>query len=238
MNKIKLIIFDVGDTLIDVLRVFQDSDIKILKKLYDIKISKKEYPKIIDQINLDVAKSNKPTTSKGFIKILLKTILKTSRVSKKEIERYDHESSGVNWMRASLFPDVLPVVKILRKKYYLATLSNTDDKVLHKKVLRNTKLHPHFHIHVDSDAFGVRKPHPKIFLSVLKHFRVKPGEAIMVGDLPLADIVGGNHLGIKTVLLNRRKLPYHLNGLKKPDFEISSLKQLPAVLKKLENKSS
>lgn len=237
MSRIKLLIFDVGDTLIDIFSLAQSVDKKLLKKLYNVELTNTGLAEIMDRISLELVKKRYYPLPNMFTKILLQTVLKTTDISEKDVQRYDHEWYKTNWKEVKLFPDAISVLKVLRKKYFLATLSNTHDTVLHTKILRNTKVHPHFHVHFDSDMMGFRKPHPKAFLRVLKHFTVEPSETVMIGDLPLADILGANRLGINTVLLNRRKLPYSLRGSIKPDFEINSLRQLSSVLKKLENKS-
>ena len=45
------------------------------------------------------------------------------------------------------------------------------------------------------------KPNPKVMAEYLKSKNILPNEAVMVGDRPLTDILGGKLLGSKTILV-------------------------------------
>lgn len=47
------------------------------------------------------------------------------------------------------------------------------------------------------------KPHPSIFRAVLDRLRVKPGDAVMVGDSVGQDVEGALRAGMRAVLLHR-----------------------------------
>jgi putative hydrolase of the HAD superfamily len=53
---------------------------------------------------------------------------------------------------------------------------------------------------VYSSAFGLRKPHPSIFLHVLQGLGVQPDEALFVGDRLNDDIAGAKAVGMRTAL--------------------------------------
>lgn len=48
---------------------------------------------------------------------------------------------------------------------------------------------------------AARKPNPKVMKAYLDEIGIKPEEAVMVGDRPLTDILGGIRLGCKTILV-------------------------------------
>ena len=48
---------------------------------------------------------------------------------------------------------------------------------------------------------AARKPNPDVMRAYLNEIGVKPEEAVMVGDRPLTDILGGKFLGCKTILV-------------------------------------
>ena len=48
---------------------------------------------------------------------------------------------------------------------------------------------------------AARKPNPEVMRAYLNEIGVKPEEAVMVGDRPLTDILGGKFLGCKTILV-------------------------------------
>ena len=48
---------------------------------------------------------------------------------------------------------------------------------------------------------NAKKPNPKVAKQYLDEMRIKPSEAVMVGDRPLTDILVGKFLGCKTILV-------------------------------------
>jgi putative hydrolase of the HAD superfamily len=86
--------------------------------------------------------------------------------------------------------------------------------------------------HLDAATFssevGVRKPHPKIFQTVLKDLRVSGAEAAFVGDRLLDDVSGARELGMRTVLTHEFR--QEEDPEVEPDAVIGSLRELPAVL--------
>ena len=67
---------------------------------------------------------------------------------------------------------------------------------------------------VVSEAVGCRKPSREIFEVALKRARVKPYEAVYVGDSWVSDVLPAVNMGMKAVWLNRY-------GLKCPDPSIA-----------------
>lgn len=52
---------------------------------------------------------------------------------------------------------------------------------------------------------GCDKTNPRMYRKVLKILKVKPEEAIMIGDNPPIDVILPKRLGIKAILLNRER---------------------------------
>ncbi len=86
--------------------------------------------------------------------------------------------------------------------------------------------------HLDAATFssevGVRKPHPKIFQTVLKDLRVSGAEAAFVGDRLLDDVSGARELGMRTVLTHEFR--QEEDPEIEPDAVIGSLRDLPELL--------
>jgi len=231
---IKLLIFDVGGTLTDFHKILIKTDQEVLKKLYGIKTSKKEIEKIVNKTDIILNVNPKSYFRSG--KFLEKYLLKHFNLSEKEYDRFDKQwFKSVKWNEIKTFRDVVPSLRKLQNKYFLATLANTPDQDLHNKIMNKNKLKKHFHLHINSEEIGIRKPDPRIFKIVLDHFKVKPKETVMIGDTPIADIFGAKGVGIHSILINRRKLPYKLTSEAKPDFKIKSFRELPKILRKLED---
>jgi len=79
-----------------------------------------------------------------------------------------------------------------------------------------------------SHDVGWRKPHRAMFDRALELAAVRPNEAFMVGDNPIADVRGAQFVGIRAVL--RRTQGFDLPADVRPDAVIDHLSELPAVV--------
>jgi len=136
-------------------------------------------------------------------------------------------------------PFVDEVLQKIRGKYRLAVVTNTsvsEEKDV-RKALKKVGLEAYFDVIVTSVDVGHEKPHEKIFRVALKKLGVKANEAIMVGNRIKTDVLGANRLGIKTIYFkwNDRYPEKADSPLEKPNYTISSLKELPGILSDLEN---
>lgn len=83
-----------------------------------------------------------------------------------------------------------------------------------------------------SDQIGVSKPNVKLFLKALTDLRLKPNEAMYIGDNPVNDIDPPNTIGMITVR-NRRTGKYTgLEGKTRPNYEIHNFYDLLEILEK------
>jgi len=82
---------------------------------------------------------------------------------------------------------------------------------------------------VSSHSVGRRKPHPFLFERALELASVRPEEAVMIGDNPIADVRGAGALGLRTVYRRTalRPLPPDVH----PDATVDDLTTLPEVLR-------
>ena len=102
-------------------------------------------------------------------------------------------------VKIKLFDDVLPVIKELKKKYKLGLISNTDHFYLD-----NFKgFFDLFDVINLSCDVGILKPDPEIFELMLDKLKVKPEQALMVGDNLSDDIGGSTKVGMRAILLKR-----------------------------------
>jgi len=107
-----------------------------------------------------------------------------------------------NTMKFVLFDDVNATLKDLKSKNLkLGLLTNLQTEV-------NTMCHElgiadYLDFTVTSAEVGADKPQPPIFLKALELARVKPGEAIHVGDQYQNDVLGAKGVGISPILLDR-----------------------------------
>ena len=79
-----------------------------------------------------------------------------------------------------------------QRDFIVAVLSNNFNKNYIEKVQGISTF----------DVLGAcNKPNPKILLEYLNNARIKPSEAVMIGDRPLTDILVGKRAGCMTILV-------------------------------------
>jgi putative hydrolase of the HAD superfamily len=91
-------------------------------------------------------------------------------------------------------------------------------------------LQHYFDVVVTYDDSGVKKPNEKPFLMALKQLRVKPQEAIMIGDWAERDMVGAKRAGLKSVFA--RYGDTQNTQQSGADFEVDDILQLLDIVKK------
>jgi FMN phosphatase YigB (HAD superfamily) len=133
-------------------------------------------------------------------------------------------------------PHVHEVLRSLKGRYKLAVICDTEESGdVVRKVMEKAKILEYFDLVVVSSEVGVTKPNEKIFRVALNNLNLQPDEVVMVGNRISRDIIGGNQLGMKTILIkwNDRYKEEITNELEKPDFTIKALAELIPILNKL-----
>jgi putative hydrolase of the HAD superfamily len=129
------------------------------------------------------------------------------------------------------------LAELKKKGYKLGIITNTvtsrEEHV--RSALKRIDIEKYFSVILTSVDVGHEKPDERIFMTALRALKVKPHEAIMVGNRISTDIVGGNRLGMKTVLLkwNKRYNERITSDEEKPTRTIKSLRELLLVLEKI-----
>ena len=128
------------------------------------------------------------------------------------------------------------VLQSLKSRYKLAVICDTEDsneKI--KEIMEKAKILEYFDLIVASSEVGVTKPNEKIFRVALSKLNLQPNEVVVVGNRISRDILGGNQLGMRTILVkwNDRYPDTITNELEKPNFTIKTLAELISILNKL-----
>jgi len=127
-----------------------------------------------------------------------------------------------NTLLCKPFPETIEVLEDLKKDYKLGLISNTCNFST-KQVIEKYKLAKYFDAIVLSVDEGCLKTDKELFEKVLKDLKVKPEEAIMVGDSIQTDIFGARNAGIKSILVDR-------NGRRNFRFKIKDLTEIKKYL--------
>ena len=138
-----------------------------------------------------------------------------------------------NWY---LEEDAISTLKTLKSRgYRLGLISNTSDDNNVQGIVNRWGIRPFFETIVTSAALGIRKPDMRIFQVALDHFQVQPEAAVMIGDSLDADILGANQAGIYSIWITHPFLAPEDGELAiQPQAVITALHQIPDLLAKVE----
>jgi FMN hydrolase / 5-amino-6-(5-phospho-D-ribitylamino)uracil phosphatase len=100
------------------------------------------------------------------------------------------------------FPEVVPALHALRRRYRLVSLTNGNAEV------HCTPLHGCFQLCLSAAEVGAAKPEPALFERALEAAGVPPGRALQVGDHPELDVRAAQQVGMRTAWVNRDARPW------------------------------
>ena len=203
MDGIKWLFFDIGSTLVDETKVYDD----IFHKIAVAANVSDEYVK---------------TQAIGFYK--------QNKRGHKEIMcllGVDYPEWTPEYEQ--LYPDTIKCLQALEKKYKLGIIANQipgADKRLEAMGIRQ-----YFDLIVTSAEEGVAKPDLRIFITALARAGCTPEQAVMIGDRIDNDIVPAKQMGMKTVWIKQGVGKYwNIQGDgETPEYEVNSLTELVSI---------
>ena len=102
-----------------------------------------------------------------------------------------------------LYPEVIEILENLESRFQLAVISNFDGRLrMILEQLGVSKFFPHVFI---SSELGADKPDPEIFRRALKFIKLRPNEALHVGNDPECDWKAATSAGLHVFKLDRGK---------------------------------
>lgn len=132
--------------------------------------------------------------------------------------------------RLAPFPDSIETLEALRARgYRLGMVTNGSSDTQREKIAR-WKLERYFDEIVIESEFGRGKPDPGVFAKALAGTGAAPHEAWMVGDNLYADIGGARAAGIHSVWIHRERLPFPDDPPAQPHRRIGHFAELRAAL--------
>lgn len=224
---IKAVIFDFGGTLIDPNRQKRRELFEKLFKKYKMRTSFDEFQKRYHVIALKTIDLGRTKDDKRFWRLIFKnTKLEITKKIAKEFK-----NSFLSPRKP--YPDTNKTIALLKESYKLGIVSNSYKPWFYYNFSK-IKCRSLFDVIIISSKVKKIKPNPSIFKLALKKLKVKPSEAVYVGN-ELNDVYGAKKASLYTCLIARKKekLREIENWKIKPDFVITSLTQLPEKLSKL-----
>ncbi|QLE00568.1 noncanonical pyrimidine nucleotidase, YjjG family [Galbibacter sp. BG1] len=109
-----------------------------------------------------------------------------------------------------LFSDSIETLDYLSPKYKLHIITNGFAEVQQGK-LENSNIAHYFEVVMNSELAGVKKPNPLIFEKAMGMAKVKPQNALMIGDSYEADFLGAQSVGMHALLYGSTNDCYNVN---------------------------
>ncbi len=158
------------------------------------------------------------------------------KVLTKEFGKIDYKilASGIiGYRRAkdgtlALYPHVqLTLTALTRQGIRMAVVSDAPRLPVWLRIC-GLGLQHYFEAVVAFEDTGVKKPDPKPFLKALEYLKVKPSEAIMIGDWAERDMVGAKKVGLTTVFARYGDLNNTQNVI--ADYQIDDIQELLQIV--------
>jgi 8-oxo-dGTP diphosphatase len=204
VKNIKWLFFDVGSTLVDESKVYQDRMRKIAE------IANVEYKYVYDTA-IEFYKENK----KGDLEIV--------KMLNVELPNWKHEYE-------MLYNDTKICLKTLSKKYKIGIIANQTFGT--EKRLENLGILQYIDLVIASAEEGVAKPDRRIFEIALNRANCIPERSVMIGDRIDNDIIPAKEIGMKTIWIKRGFGKYWniSNENERADYEVDSLEEILTAL--------
>lgn len=199
-REVKAILFDLDGVLVDSIDAWHHTYNDIIRHFGAKLIPKKEFRKIFGN-----------TIEKNVKMVVNIPAKKANRLAIKYFKK--------NMDHVKVFPQTKNVLeKILKSKLKIALITNTPKRIL-MSVLKHHKLKKYFKVIVTVDDVKKGKPAPDMALKACKLLKVKPKNAILIGDTK-NDMLAGKRAGCVTV-------GYKVKG----DYKISRLGSVIKLVK-------
>lgn len=215
MEKIKLLIFDLDNTLINyggVTRKAWELTCINGKEKYgfdcDVVDMVDEIMRVNDQLWED--EKRRPKGNFSFYELRMMVVkealfhlgIEDNMIISDLVLHYDKYKEEAIYV----FEDVFSTLEELKKRGYLIALLTNGDSQTQRKKLKRFKMEKLFDgIFIDGEQ-GVGKPEKEAYDNVLNHFHILANEACMIGDHYLWEVVAPKTYGLKAIWVNRGKL--------------------------------
>ena len=222
---IKTVIFDLDNTLVDFMRMKQAACEEAMSAMIDagLKMKKTDAMKLLFELYDMHGIEDKQI----FQKFLRKTIGRIDwKILSSGIVAYRRVKNGF----LATYPGVVSTLLGLKQQGIRLAVVSDAPRLRAWLRLASMKLADFFDVVVTFDDTKKLKPHSAPFNKALSALRIRPEEALMVGDWPERDIRGAKELGIKTCFAKYGAVKAYENV--NADFEITDVRQLLSIVEK------
>ena len=241
MGKNKLIIFDMGNTLLDFHSGKHTDNEKDNIGIRNIQ----KY--LFEKHNISFSEKS---IKEGFIDIWYGDFYKREQLIELDVSEYfndfleenqcyDKNMDSLELMREFYKPYMEEVIvnhgakKVMEKlnnDFYIGVLSNC---ILYDEIYKEVFLRKGLKQYIDKFIFSysrkIRKPDERLFREMIDFFKIAPQNIYMVGDNICADIIPAKILGMKTIWYNKKRVISEYKDI--IDYEIESLEEILEICK-------
>ncbi len=222
LDQLRVLCFDLDDTLWDVGRVIDGADAAVEAFL------QQHYPRIAERHDRSQLRAGRLALAEQQPQLAHDlTWLRTESMRQVAValgypDRAGEEAFEVFIAarnKVEFYPDVLPALEHLGQRFRLASLSNGNAD------LARVGIDQHFAVSFSARQLGVAKPDPRSFGAVVTALGVSPSQVAYVGDDPDIDVVGARAAGLRTVWIHRGRRDWPA-ALAAPDLAVADLAAL------------
>ncbi len=196
--NLKVIVFDLDNTLIDRQKAFSEMlNERIAATLPEHKKHLKEQA-IADILEWD----NNGTVSRS---VSFKKYCEKYEVTCMSSEELSNYWTTISGSVVYLFDDVKKTLEYLKGKYRLAILTN-GSPISQRRKLESTGILDLFELSVVSGEVGIDKPDARIFDYMCDRLNELPEQCLYIGDNYINDVLGARNAGWNAIYLNRNHL--------------------------------
>jgi 2-haloacid dehalogenase len=130
------------------------------------------------------------------------------------------------WQNLSPFPEVLPSLERLKRRFRLVALSNGETHFLDHLV--KNRIRWDFDSVISVQGVGAFKPHPGVYLRAASMLGLEPAKCMMVSANSF-DVMGARACGFRGAYVNRYGLPMEDTPFQ-PDLEVGDFTELATLL--------
>lgn len=230
MGQLKVVLFDVYGTLIDIHTEEHDDFIfESMSRFLEYRrvyIPGKEIKELyLAQINQQFARSRERypevDITRAFGRVLREHGGTTDQYLNMIVTQLYRSLSRKHFR---LYNDTFWTLNEFRKRYRLGIISDAQ-RIFCKPELRALRIEDFFDATVISSDYGFRKPDPRLFHIALASLNVKPSEAAYIGNKYETDLIGAKKAGLNMAgLINQSEEEKQGYQGYKPDFVADNLK--------------
>ena len=230
INRKKTVIFDFGDTLASTIPTFPDR-IKIALRNLGFEISDEKFYDAYLFADYQIYKkyiSSGTIDSNTCQNIAFDTLSDRLKIdaSKGELRHVVKQKLNEIGFKRVLLEHAGDLLELLKSKgFQLAIISNNDGYTREK--CRELGIEQYFEAVVDSTKVGMVKPDSNIYRYTLDQLNVDADQAVHIGDLYGADVLGGINSGLDVIWYN------HRNGENYDNLDIKQFLSIKEILQTL-----